>query len=220
MLPINRGEVHAMVRTLLFPLRQRMCIELMSNLIRGHILANIGQGQGTSFATALIAGIAACWLAHHDRAAIIKAAHARKEKVQDTFRRILKTTARRPKGWDSSEMGAGIANAQSLLTADFDVGLERESAVAMGSEPPEVATKRFISEIRSEEAASASIDWNRYGPEIALALLNRKIGRPPPNRGLAIEAASIALRTTTPLSLSLATELSEHQALASALGQS
>ena len=192
----------------------RAHVELKS----GQILTNVGQGQGTSFATALIAGVAACWLAHHDRASVIKAARAYKEPVQDMFRRMLKATARRPSGWDTTDMGAGIASAQNLLAANLDIGLGQEGAVATGSEPPEAATKRFVSENAGMEAASAPIDWNRYGPEIALALLNRKTGRPPPTRGTAMEAASVALRTLPPVSTSLSSEIANHQALASVLG--
>ena len=192
----------------------RAHVELKS----GQIAADVGQGQGTSFATALIAGIAACWLAHHGRDTIIKAARAHNEKVQDTFLRMLKATARRPKNWDTSEMGAGIADAQSLLTANFEVGLGMESTVATGSEPPEAATKRFVSETAGMEAATAPIDWKRFGPEIALTLLSRKSGRPPTLRGIGTESAALARQTPISLSPSLSAELASHPALANAIG--
>src|SRR4029079_19745566 len=99
--------------------------------------------------------------------------------------------------WDTSEMGAGIADAQGLLTANFEVGLGLESAIATGSEPPEAATKRFVSETVGISAASAPIDWTRFGPEIVLSLLSRKAGRPPTLRGIGMESA--ALTGQTPL---------------------
>jgi serine protease len=191
----------------------RAHVELKS----GQIAADVGQGQGTSFATALIAGIAACWLAHHGRDTVMKAARGHNEKLQNTFRRMLKATARRPKNWDTSEMGAGVANAWSLLTADFGVGLGLETAGATG-EPPEAATKRFVSETAGIEAASALIDWKRFGPEIALTLLSRKAGRPPSLRGIGMESAALARQTPLPLSPSLSAELASHPALANAIG--
>jgi serine protease len=188
------------------------------DLKSGQVIADVGQGQGTSFATALIAGIAACWLAHKGRANIIDVAHKQKEMVQDAFRRLLRATARRPNGWDTSDMGAGIANAQRLLAADLDLGLEQETAIALGRESPEDSIKRFVAELAGSEAAAAGIDWKRYGPEIALALLTRKTGQPPPRRGVATEAAAVAARTSPALSTSLASEIAKHQALADALG--
>ena len=61
----------------------------------------VGQGQGTSFAVALTAGVAALWVAHHGRANVVAAAHARGETVQAMFRRLLQATARRPTPWDA-----------------------------------------------------------------------------------------------------------------------
>ena len=40
--------------------------------------------------------------------------------------RLLRATARRPDGWDLSQMGAGIADARALLAADLDFGRDRD----------------------------------------------------------------------------------------------
>jgi len=75
---------------------------LKANAARG---GAVGQGQGTSFAVALTAGVAALWLAHHGRADLIAAARSRGETLQDMFRRLVRATARRPAGWDTLPAG-------------------------------------------------------------------------------------------------------------------
>jgi serine protease len=138
---------------------------------------SVGQGQGTSFAVALTAGVAALWLAHHGRANLIAAAHARRETLQEMFRRLLKATARRPAGWDSFNMGAGIVDARALLEADFDAGRDRESAPqpddAVARE--EIAVQSFVLETVGADALQDDLDWNRFGPEIATAVLRQRL---------------------------------------------
>ena len=90
----------------------------------------VGQGQGTSFAVALTAGVAALWLAHHGRDTVVSAARARGETVQAMFRRLLQSTARRPTPWDSHQMGPGIVDARALLEADLDLGVGQQAATA------------------------------------------------------------------------------------------
>jgi DNA/RNA endonuclease G (NUC1)/subtilisin family serine protease len=76
-----------------------------------------GPGEGTSFAVALTAGVAALWLAHHGRQKLIDGL-APGEKLQDRFVRLLRQTARVPAGWKTNEFGAGIVDAAALLKAD------------------------------------------------------------------------------------------------------
>ncbi|HYP04671.1 MAG TPA: S8 family serine peptidase [Bryobacteraceae bacterium] len=133
----------------------------------------VGQGQGTSFAVALTAGVAALWLAHHGRPNLIGAARARRETLQAMFRRLVRATARRPRGWDSFNMGAGIVDARALLQAPLDLnrGLEsapqHDSAVARSA----IAVQSLALERIGEAAYDADIDWNRHGAEIATLLL-------------------------------------------------
>lgn len=143
------------------------------------IKESVVQGQGTSFAVALTAGVAACWLAHHGRANLIVAAKKRGETLQAMFVRLLRATARRPAGWDSADMGAGIVDARKLLEADFDLGRDRETAEAVAeNEAGALGIRRFVTEAISAEAARAPVDWDRHGPEIAAAILNLKRGTP------------------------------------------
>jgi hypothetical protein len=137
---------------------------------------SIGQGQGTSFAVALLSGVAACWLAHHGRAKLIDEAGRRGETLQIMFRRLVRATARRPAGWDATAMGAGIADAEALLRASFDLGLGTESP-AHHLEPREPADeiRAFITELSSCDPELDDETLLRDGSEIAAALLARRI---------------------------------------------
>jgi hypothetical protein len=137
----------------------------------------VSQGQGTSFAVALTAGVAALWLAHHGRADLIAAAKARGETLQQMFLRLVRATARRPPGWDPFEMGAGITDARALLGAGLDLGRDRESV--QPPDPltePEFAVTGLVAEVVGVDAApDPELDWHRYGPELALVLLDAQL---------------------------------------------
>jgi serine protease len=137
----------------------------------------IGPGQGTSFAVALTAGVAALWLAHHGRADLIAAARARGETLQDMFRRLVRASARRPAGWDTFQYGAGIVDARALLAADLDAGLDRESVLPPepGTEPGFAVAGLVAEAVGPEAAEDPDLDWRRYGPELALALLDAEL---------------------------------------------
>jgi hypothetical protein len=74
---------------------------------------SVGRSAGTSFSVALTAGVAALWLAHHGRENLI--AKYGKAALQAVFIDLVRRTARRPAGWDSSQYGAGIVDADALL---------------------------------------------------------------------------------------------------------
>jgi subtilisin family serine protease len=134
-----------------------------------------GQGRGTSFAVALVAGTAALWLSHHGRASLIGAARARGETLQDMFRRIAGATARRPSGWDSFTMGAGIVDAHALLSAtDFGLDRDRESTAALAGLRESAAlgvASLAAEEIGPTAALQDPPDWYRHGPELSWLLL-------------------------------------------------
>jgi len=140
----------------------------------------VGQGQGTSFAVALTAGVAALWVAHHGRANVVAAAHARGETVQAMFRRLLQATARRPIPWDADAMGPGIVDARALLEASFDLALGRVGANlqtgARASAASSVAS--LVAEAVGAPAVPDDLDWHRFGPELASALLKRQLPGP------------------------------------------
>lgn len=128
----------------------------------------VGQGQGTSFATALTAGIAACWLAHHGRSHILAEAAERGESVQQMFKRLLLTTSRRPQEWNDREMGAGIVNALDLLKADLDAGRGEEGAALLNALPTSsirALTQAYV------PSSIGDINLERYGMEMANSIL-------------------------------------------------
>lgn len=138
-------------------------------------------GQGTSYAVALAAGVAACWLAFHGRANVVSAAKQRGETVQDMFRRMVAATARVPDGWDSFNMGAGIIDAEALLKADFDRGLGTESPTdPVLKETPANSVKSLALVKAGEKALGAEIDWQRRSAEISLSLLRSSTLPEPP----------------------------------------
>ena len=145
----------------------------------------VGQGQGTSFAVALTAGVAGLWLAHHGRANLVAEARVRGETLQVMFRRLLRATARRPPGWDSFQMGAGIVDARALLEAVFDVGRDRETVDLADDSRDRTArsVKSLVTETAGYPATlDEAVDWYRQGPEIAAVLLRRRalsLRRPP-----------------------------------------
>ena len=182
------------------------------NVWRADVAGGVSPSQGTSYAVALTAGVAALWLAHHGRANLIAAARARGETVQDMFRRLAMASARRPPGWDSFDMGAGIVDAAALLAADLDLGRGRE-LVPPPAEPEAAAALGVAAlaaaEIGPARAAQDPPDWYRYGPEISARLLAARLARadaagprdeapaglPAPSPGLDAAVGNPALRT-------------------------
>jgi len=73
------------------------------------------RNDGTSFAVAHLAGVAALWLAFHGPAAIRQ--RYGPGRVQDAFLALVRGTCRTPAGWDAGQYGAGIVNADALLAA-------------------------------------------------------------------------------------------------------
>lgn len=88
-----------------------------------------GFGDGTSFATALVAGVAALWLARHGTA--IGLAYTAPWQVVAAFKKLLRDTARAPAGWDTSQFGTGIVDAAALLSAALPsaTSLQKESSI-------------------------------------------------------------------------------------------
>jgi hypothetical protein len=138
-----------------------------------------GQGQGTSYAVALTAGVAALWLAHHGRDNLLAAARSHGETLQQMFLRLVRATARRPAGWDDSEMGAGVVDARALLDADPNLTFDDEAAPLRADAPasgPDTMRSLVAEAVGPAAMQDQVLDWHRFGPEIATALLRAQLG--------------------------------------------
>lgn len=136
-------------------------------------------GQGTSFAVALTAGVAALWLSHFGVAAI-KGALEPGETVQDRFITLLKQSSWRPAGFDTENFGAGIIDAEKLLKQGLQPAMETLETVEANDDP-----LRSLRTILAEAAPAAAESLGetaigppgsrRYAAELShLALLKRK----------------------------------------------
>lgn len=84
-------------------------------------LTAAGQGSGTSYAVATVAGIAALWLARHGRGTIIQACGG-PEKIAPAFMQVLRTTAAPVPHWPAGQFGGGLVDADALLAAPLPDG--------------------------------------------------------------------------------------------------
>ncbi|KPL53254.1 hypothetical protein ABB55_14390 [Prosthecomicrobium hirschii] len=171
-------------------------------------VGTVSGGQGTSFAVATVAGVAALWLAHFGRDAVIREADSRGTTVQALFRSALTATARRPVRWNPNKFGAGIVDAEALLKLALSAIPETagmiEAAPQPGAEPgsAEAEVARIFASA-AEGAMEGEFDWHRYGAEAAYLAADHvrrsgsasisleAVGRPRPSDGLAAKAPAI-----------------------------
>jgi hypothetical protein len=87
---------------------------------------SVEPSDGTSYATAMVAGAAALWLGYHGRPAI-EAARRRGETVHDVFARLVVATSNGgTPGWMPAQFGRGILDVAALLKADLSAGPPRD----------------------------------------------------------------------------------------------
>lgn len=108
--------------------------------------------SGTSYATAVVAGVAALWLAHHGRNKLIAKYGARN--LAAVFKELLMTQGVDvPTGWDRERFGAGIVNAEKVLNAPL----------------PETAPSRGVTAVRAVAGAAVRTEFDEiahYFPEV------------------------------------------------------
>lgn len=76
-----------------------------------------GGGDGTSYATAQIAGAAVLWLAY--RKDEIKRAYGEGWQIVEAFRTLARQSAQIPPNWPDREFGAGVLDCEALLKASL-----------------------------------------------------------------------------------------------------
>lgn len=137
----------------------------------------ITPGQGTSFATALSAGIAALWLDRHGRAAVIAAARQRGVPVQDLFRAAVRQTANRPAGFPSG-LGAGVIDAGALLDLPLAQIVTALTETAAAAEDRSGGLSEALTDLFGPGRPDPDFDWAAHGAEIsALLLADVRAGR-------------------------------------------
>jgi subtilisin family serine protease len=136
---------------------------------RSQATTRTGLGQGTSFAVASLAGVAALWLAFHGRDALL-ARYGGQAPLQHVFRAVVRSTARRPAGWDATRFGTGIVDAEAVLRAPLpdppEIGLGAALA-RPGLTPPAAQIAGLF-----PEADPAAVDLAlgaRLGADLTLA---------------------------------------------------
>jgi thermitase len=88
----------------------------------GAIESGVAQGNGTSFAVAAVAGLAALWLSYHDREKLIERYGI--EKIPFLFNRILRESCDPVPDWEPGKFGSGLVNAEKLLATPLPERVE------------------------------------------------------------------------------------------------
>lgn len=137
---------------------------------------HVSLGQGTSFATAHLAGTAALWLAHHGRDELI-AKLPKGVRLQYLFMALIRSSATVPaEDFDPEKYGAGITNAVGLLEASVESVLSVESVFA----PETTDIKRQVADLVASslgkgglEAAAPAIADLQNAAELACIAFDR-----------------------------------------------
>jgi endonuclease G len=139
-------------------------------------------GEGTSFSVALVAGVAALWIAHHGRQNLIDSL-APGEKLQDRFTSLLRQTARIPAGWNTDEFGAGIVDARALLETGIGEAASFEAAGRRVGTPLSGDQADAARDVLTELAGGAEARFDptlleRHGLELIwLVFMRERYGR-------------------------------------------
>lgn len=125
----------------------------------GGTIAPPGQGDGTSYATAHMAGLAALWLSYHGRDALIQdACGGQKKLLPFLFRLCLKASAARTDFLDFG-YGFGLARARALLAAPLPklADIETERKDVLSRRPDHVFRPQGLRKILTLPTLTASL---------------------------------------------------------------
>ncbi|MBY3181844.1 S8 family serine peptidase [Rhizobium sp. 25PS6] len=170
----------------------------------------VSGGQGTSFAVATTAGVAALWIAHFGRTKVRAEAKRRGVSVQELFRSALTSTARRPSRWNSWLHGAGIVDAEALLRLSLTKIPNKVDTPIAPESVPDAPTSMTVSQVFAEAQANAEngTNWARIGSEATFlaadawrrsdagrSVLLESAARPTPSPGLVAHAPASLRRS-------------------------
>jgi serine protease len=131
----------------------------------GQATPNVDRSSGTSYAVAIVAGIAALWLSRHGRDNLVQRYGA--EKLPVVFNQILRSSCTPVPSWEPGKFGAGLVNARATLAAPLPDGVVEPLAVAAFAFDPLAAIDKGtldtfehlfeekLGEVASEEAGPA-----------------------------------------------------------------
>ncbi len=185
----------------------------VADAVPGSTGARASPGNGTSFATAAVAGAAADWLAFHGRAKIDRARGSLTRR--DLFVQALQATAHKPPGFDTGKYGAGILNLEALLARPLGTprtqlrapprdGTVDLLARTLDREP--AAVRAGLQRMLRAQPASLDSELRRYGPELLdIAMrdpdaFTRALDAPDPG---ALQTPAAALRPNASRALAL-----------------
>ncbi len=151
--------------------------------INGKLTYTVRPQSGTSFAAALVAGVAALWLSHHGRDKLIQEYGA--GRVPLVFDKLLRQTCSAPTGWDKNNWGAGIVNAYDLLKEPLpnvkDPGIQVPLALGNVDHVPldrgGFETFAYLFEQTLLEIATANPRNTFLGVDIVQRVLSKLLGK-------------------------------------------
>jgi thermitase len=124
----------------------------------GRVTFLVRRGNGTSFAVATVAGIAALWVSYHGWTTLVRKYGL--ANIARVFKQLLQASCRTPRGWDTGQYGPGIVDAKKLLASPLPDGVPARkfrdatrAAVATDTTGLETVVHLFpdLSRVRVEE---------------------------------------------------------------------
>ncbi len=144
--------------------------------VADNLVWQAGVGSGTSYATALTAGVAALWLSFHGRDNLVD--KYGEENLVAVFRYMLQQTSRTPPDWNNRRYGPGIVNAYALLntplpdhlpfTAEED-SLIHDTASTMRRAIPGANADKFLSMTSQSKGVSKADSFLHIQELLAIA---------------------------------------------------
>ena len=140
------------------------------------------RSSGTSYATAMMAGACALWLAHHGRDNLI-ARYGSRRHLAPVFKHLLTTSGvTTPAGWDTEDYGAGILDVEALLRAELPdaappplelVEFEPDAVQAVAGFFPDMSLDEVrdrLLELTASEAAPGGADLQDVTDELCFQI--------------------------------------------------